>query len=259
MQPHRNSRRGMTLIEVLVVIAVIGVLRALLVPAVQKARAAAARVQCVNNMKQIGLALLLYHDDNKSFPGGAQTNLRLANEISGVLGIVPSNEWGWMFNILPYIGHQALYQEGIHYKPNADLTTVIPTFLCAADPRDNAGSIGQATLKSPVLAKFPEGVFGGPPVAPTFPRYQPAAIRLGRTSYLGMMGKSFGGIQSPLATMDARVDVNVDWGNGVFGGTGRKIKIADITDGTSSTVMVGERPPMPSRDVNYFWAHGPAG
>ena len=66
-----------------------------------------------------------------------------------------------------------------------------------------------------------------------------------------MMGTSFEGID-PSSTIFAGFDVNVDWGNGVFGGTGRKIKIADITDGTSSTVMVGERPPMPSRDVNYF-------
>jgi prepilin-type N-terminal cleavage/methylation domain-containing protein/prepilin-type processing-associated H-X9-DG protein len=254
MQPHRNSRRAMTLIEVLVVIAIIGVLIAILVPAVQKARAAAAQVQCVNNMKQIGLALLLYHDDNRCFPGGAQTNLKLTDAGSGGLGIVPADEWGWMFNILPYIGYQALYQEGIHFKSSADLRTVIPTFLCPADPRDNAGSIGQPTPAALVLAKFPEE-WGppAPPVVPTLPRYLPSAIRLGRTSYLGMMGKSFAGIQSPLASIDTSVDVTVDWGNGVFGGTGRKIKIADITDGTSSTVLVGERPPMPSTDVNYFW------
>src|ERR1700682_2020825 len=66
-----QSRRGFTLIELLVVIAIIAVLIALLLPAVQAAREAARRAQCVNNLKQIGLALHNYHSTNDTFPIGA--------------------------------------------------------------------------------------------------------------------------------------------------------------------------------------------
>ena len=70
----RSSRRGFTLIELLVVIAIIAVLIALLLPAVQAAREAARRAQCVNNLKQIGLALHNYHQTNNTFPIGSANN-----------------------------------------------------------------------------------------------------------------------------------------------------------------------------------------
>src|SRR6476620_3595408 len=88
MRAQSRTRRAFTLIELLVVIAIIAVLIALLVPAVQKVRAASARTQCINNIKQIGMVLHGYHGRTKTFPPGYQTNVAADNSDLGA-------GWGW--------------------------------------------------------------------------------------------------------------------------------------------------------------------
>ena len=105
MKTPRN-RRGFTLVELLVVIAIIGILIALLLPAVQAAREAARRMQCTNNLKQIGLAALNHEQAHGQYPTGGWGWLWIGDPDRGFDQRQPG---GWIFNILPFMEQETLY------------------------------------------------------------------------------------------------------------------------------------------------------
>jgi prepilin-type N-terminal cleavage/methylation domain-containing protein len=136
--PARVPRRGFTLIELLVVIAVISVLIGLLLPAVQKAREAASRISCANNLKQIGLALHLYHNDHDRLP---------PNRLDG-----PRATWAVL--ILPYLEQDNLYRRwdlarSYYEQPGVSRTTPVPGYFCPS--RRTASGPGQLSIDGDVL------------------------------------------------------------------------------------------------------------
>src|SRR5712692_6505514 len=144
LQPNLAKARGFTLIELLVVIAIIAVLIALLLPAVQKVRESANRMQCLNNLKQMGLALHNYHDAYRSFPAGFISTLidpswRLPAGNCNAFPAELGPGWSFFALMLPY-----LEQENLYHTIRFDLAitdpandaarrTPVKLYLCPSD------------------------------------------------------------------------------------------------------------------------------
>ncbi len=149
-----RTRRGFTLIELLVVIAIIAVLIALLLPAVQAAREAARRMQCTNNLKQIGLAMHNYHSTYDVFPMGASKNCN-SDPSSSCPGYADWRGWSSLATALPFVEQTPLYNainfsmaEEIHDATPAPenstvVGTVVKAYMCPSDP-----NVGQQNINN---------------------------------------------------------------------------------------------------------------
>lgn len=127
MSRSLRGRTAFTLVELLVVIAIIGILVGLLLPAVQAAREAARKMQCKNNLKQMGLGFQMHHDAYGAFPSGGGSWQAARNYVNGVPAGYETQKWGWGYQILPYI------EQMNTWSATPDLAvcgTVVKTYCC---------------------------------------------------------------------------------------------------------------------------------
>ncbi|WP_165066784.1 DUF1559 domain-containing protein [Paludisphaera rhizosphaerae] len=222
----KSARSAFTLIELLVVIAIIAVLIALLLPAVQSAREAARRAQCVNNLKQIGLAIHNYESGNGAFPpGGESTNYSLT-PTAGTQFV--DGGWSTLARVLTFIEGGTIYNSlNFNVKEYNEATgmnftgasTVMNVFLCPSANRSPAGGSDGADPNDPISTKYGRG-YGYTDYGPTcYTDISPTGVALSPTT------------ATPYRDKTTRQDGALKQG---------KTTISEITDGTSNTILIGE-------------------
>jgi prepilin-type N-terminal cleavage/methylation domain-containing protein len=208
-----TRRNGFTLLELLVVIALIAMLVGLLLPAVQQVRESAAKTQSQNNLRQIGIALHNYHNDFGRFPPGYLASIGQAGTHAATLDAPPG--WAWGAFLLPQLDQTSTSQQlnmqlPCWHSANASaVKTSLEVFICPAAP--NQGPTMRVTAA------------GGSTMA-----------EFGRSHYVGNSGHPDPwGLSPPLADLSALPGIGPFYRNS-------RTRKTDVTDGLSNTVFVGE-------------------
>jgi prepilin-type N-terminal cleavage/methylation domain-containing protein len=261
----RCKRSAFTLIELLVVIAIIGVLVGLLLPAVQKVREAAARVQCANNLKQIGLAIHNYQDSFNLLPPGHVETCPPGTPVGTETNCL--YYMGWSIAILPYLEQGNLYQTYDINSPNCmpgntkncappmgtfNTQQILKVYTCPSDVR------GNQVLSPSTLAPGGGGQTNPPEQFATSSYKAMSGVgRLDNTqSFAGFWDEALSAMTNP-DYKDASGKILP--GKGAFFAiaynTGlNQMSLTQISDGTSNTVFVGERHTKTTQGRGPFWA-----
>jgi prepilin-type N-terminal cleavage/methylation domain-containing protein/prepilin-type processing-associated H-X9-DG protein len=244
-QPRWRLSRlgGFTLVELLVVIAIIALLVALLLPAVNSAREAARRIHCTNNLKQLGLALLMHHENNRRFPLGAYHFAPYSWSIP-----VSTQHGSFLVRLLPYIEEQQLF-DACDFKINTDYLSTLPS-------GQRVHSVWISTFNCPSDRQEYQG--GNPIYFAT--RASTRAQQRATTNYAASMGSQAFQTCFPGNTFGTGSSVhghNEDGStiSGVFSHVAWGARIRDIKDGTSKTISLGEIIPKCSWHARDGWMH----
>jgi len=248
-----RASRGFTLIELLVVIAIIAVLISLLLPAVQSAREAARRSQCVNNMKQLGLAFHNYESSNGAFPPAkiySLSNVTQSNDPGGA-GLILNTTAFTM--ILAQLEQTALYN-----AYNFSLPSTNATYNGTGTNLNPAGGATSFMANTTVVGTM-VSVYVCPSQKITFP------LTVAGTGTYGMVNARRGDYLLPCSQYTENYTGAYQIQNyqghpsdaGMFSGSDLVARVAEVRDGTSNTVMAGESSePKTSTDYGPFWGVG---